>query len=158
MINFDIEMIEPTLSNSPEMSPSSSSEEPSRLMWSPPSPPSLSPSPFFQSPVAGSSKPKEILTGQDMAAELKQWALERNIHLNDLTALLHIEHKHSCFSDIPQDARTVLKIPRTVEIRNMEPGEYAHLGLINQLGPFIDKNEIQGKYHILFHEIEEYIK
>lgn len=54
---------------------------------------------------------------------------------NNILALLR---SHQCFSFLPKDIRTLLRTPKIpVEIFNVEPGEYLHLGfkstLINSL-------------------------
>jgi len=77
---------------------------------------------------------------------LAQWAIAQNITLTAFSALLKLLKNHSCFSDIPVDARTVLKInnvhqPNTIQV--VSPGLYYHFGvangLINTLGEFIGK-------------------
>jgi len=77
---------------------------------------------------------------------LAQWAIAQNITLTAFSALLKLLKNHSCFSDIPVDARTVLKINNVYQpnaIQVVSPGLYYHFGvangLINSLGDFIGK-------------------
>lgn len=77
---------------------------------------------------------------------LARWAVAQNITLTAFSALLKILKNHSCFKDIPVDARTVLKINnfnQSNEIQVVSPGLYYHFGiangLVNSLGDFIGK-------------------
>lgn len=76
--------------------------------------------------------------------ELAQWAVAQNITLTAFSALLRLLKNHSCFNDIPVNAKTVLKINndhQTNEIQVVSPGLYYHFGvangLINSLGDFL---------------------
>jgi hypothetical protein len=67
---------------------------------------------------------------------LRSWALDENIPLTSLTSLckgLKSAHPH-CFSELPVDARTILKTPRSnLNIFPVPPGEYFHIGLKTKL-------------------------
>ncbi|XP_060878351.1 protein FAM200A-like [Metopolophium dirhodum] len=67
---------------------------------------------------------------------LAQWAIAQNITLTAFSALLKLLKNHSCFSDIPVDARTVLKINNVHQgnaIQVVSPGLYYHFGVANGL-------------------------
>uniref|UniRef100_A0A1Y1K7P0 DUF4806 domain-containing protein n=1 Tax=Photinus pyralis TaxID=7054 RepID=A0A1Y1K7P0_PHOPY len=62
--------------------------------------------------------------------EIRQWALEFNINQNALSNLLKRLNQHKCFVNVlPQDARTLLGTPRVINIKNINPGNYIHFGL-----------------------------
>lgn len=71
------------------------------------------------------SDSEEIETLED---KLKNWAVEFNISLVALTALLCILNLHRCFS-LPKDGTSIMKTPREVAIKPMDNGEYCHLGI-----------------------------
>lgn len=45
--------------------------------------------------------------------------------------------KHSCFSTLPIDPRTLLKTPRKQEVRLVAPGINYHFGLFNSISNII---------------------
>lgn len=54
-----------------------------------------------------------------------------HVQSNNILTLLR---KHSCFSSLPRDVRTLLGTPRTrVIVSNVEPGEYVHFDLAESL-------------------------
>lgn len=61
------------------------------------------------------------------------WSVEHKITHTALKALLLTLKKHSCFSTLSLDARTILKIPRQQDIRTVVPGSYHHFGLIESI-------------------------
>ncbi|EFN66844.1 hypothetical protein EAG_08548, partial [Camponotus floridanus] len=61
------------------------------------------------------------------------WAVEHQITHTALKALLQKLKKHSCFSRLSLDARSLLKTPRQQEIRTVVPGSYYHFGLSNSI-------------------------
>jgi len=67
----------------------------------------------------------------DLKDSLRGWANENNVTLSAVSKLLHILNKHSCFSTLPVDARTLLKTPIIVKVKSVPPGEYHHFGLLN---------------------------
>lgn len=75
--------------------------------------------------------------------DLAVWAVEHQISHTALSALLLMLRKHSCFSTLSVDARTLLKTPRQQDIRTVVPGTYYHFGLlksIKQILPSVEKN------------------
>lgn len=65
-------------------------------------------------------------------AFLSQWALTYNISHASLHPLLKALKTHSCFSNFPNDARSLLKTQRgAVSTREVAPGRYVHFGVEN---------------------------
>jgi len=64
---------------------------------------------------------------------LAVWAAEHQITHTALNALLLTLKKHSCFSTLFADARTLLKTPRQQEIVTVVPGTYYHFGLLKPI-------------------------
>jgi hypothetical protein len=58
---------------------------------------------------------------------LRVWALTHGITFHALTSLLKI--LVDCGHDLPRDARTLMKTPRSVQIQNVGGGLYHHFGL-----------------------------
>ena len=75
-----------------------------------------------------SSSEDEQNAEEDIKDELKSWAVEFNITQNALSNLLKILKQHHCHSHLPADARTLMRTPKTVETKTVEPGNYVHLG------------------------------
>ena len=67
--------------------------------------------------------------GNDMKHDLAKWALENNITLNASTKLLKVLREHNI--DVPSDARTLYKTPRSGEITILEKsgGTYVYFGV-----------------------------
>lgn len=66
-----------------------------------------------------------------MCSMLSAWVLNNNITHSALDSLLVILRKHSCFSNIPKDSRTILQtksIDNTC-MRVIDSGKYYHFGL-----------------------------
>ncbi|CAN7979064.1 unnamed protein product [Ixodes persulcatus] len=63
--------------------------------------------------------------------------LEENITQKAGTSLLKLLKKHKCFTDLPQDSRSLLKTPRATaveaDINVVTPGKYCHFGLLDGL-------------------------
>uniref|UniRef100_T1GXB5 Transposase domain-containing protein n=1 Tax=Megaselia scalaris TaxID=36166 RepID=T1GXB5_MEGSC len=59
--------------------------------------------------------------------DLLLWSLECNIRNSSLTKLLKILRSHG--HNLPQDARTLKKTPRTVPVKDVDPGVYWHFGI-----------------------------
>ena len=64
-----------------------------------------------------------------LSSELAQWALEHNVTQVCLSKLLKIIKVHCGNNSLPNDARTLLKSPRNVFVRNISGGDYCHIGL-----------------------------
>lgn len=66
---------------------------------------------------------------------IAKWAIDFNIPHNAINSLLSSLRKHSCFSELPKDARTILntnkKSASMNNIRTINPDRYYHFGLEN---------------------------
>lgn len=69
----------------------------------------------------------------DFQDDLAVWAVQHQISHTALRALLLTLKKHSCFSTLSSDARTLLKTPRQQDIRIVVPGSYHHFGLVEPI-------------------------
>ncbi|XP_076684082.1 uncharacterized protein LOC143377055, partial [Andrena cerasifolii] len=81
----------------------------------------------------------------NLSQSLAEWVVQHNISHQAINALLPILKK-SISSHLPSDARTLLKTPRTVAIRRVEPGHYYHFGLestILKLAQSLDLSRIK---------------
>lgn len=63
----------------------------------------------------------------DLIDDLRDWAINCNIPLSHTSKLLQILNKHKL--RVPCDARTLLNTPRTVDVTEVHPGQYSHIGL-----------------------------
>lgn len=78
-------------------------------------------------------------SGKDFKGDLARWAvLTKNSHSN-IRPLLYMMRLYKI--DVPLDPRTLLKTPRTTEIKKCQYGEYKHFGLMDSLKNIIDKNK-----------------
>ncbi|CAG9812907.1 unnamed protein product [Phaedon cochleariae] len=73
---------------------------------------------------------------QSMIEDLRSWAVKFSVPLNHVTHLLKILHKHRI--NVPVDARTLLKTPRSVEVSKVAPGTYSHMGIESQITRILD--------------------
>lgn len=73
------------------------------------------------------------LTSESLCSELAQWAIINKTPHTSLNGLLVILKKHTCFSSLPSDARTVLKTKpvKSESIKDVSPGKYYHFGIEN---------------------------
>jgi len=60
---------------------------------------------------------------------LATWAIQFNVSNACLSSLLKYLGKHNCYSELPKDARTLLKTPTATSLRTVSPGQYFHNGL-----------------------------
>jgi len=79
----------------------------------------------------------ESINDFDLQDDLAVWAVKHQITHTALTALLYRLKKHSCFSKLPVDARSLLKTPRQQNIRVVMPGSYFHFGLLQPVKKII---------------------
>lgn len=79
---------------------------------------------------------------QDTAACLKQWSISHKITQSALSDLLKVLNQHSCFSHLPQDARSFLATPRTTVVKRVDPGQYVHFGLKSTLSKLLDQHRV----------------
>lgn len=73
------------------------------------------------------------LNSHNVSSELSRWALTNSIKGTSLSSLLKILQRHECFQDLPTDSRTFLRTPRTIPLKAINPGEYCHFGLQDNL-------------------------
>lgn len=85
-----------------------------------------------------------------LKAELREWCKCFNITNIALTNLLHILRSHSDFGNLPLDSRTLLKTPRSVNVRNdVAGGSYAYFGVASGIGKVFSNTSFVPKYHEL---------
>lgn len=75
-------------------------------------------------------------------SELAKWAIENNITHVALNKLLEI--LKSKYPNLPSDARTLLKTPRKVVVKDVEPGHYCHFGLKNCIQKLFSRYSFQN--------------
>lgn len=63
---------------------------------------------------------------------MAKWALKHNITHSALNDLLSGFKNHG-FQMLPQDARTLLQTPKKVSTKVVEPGNYCHFGIEDNL-------------------------
>lgn len=73
----------------------------------------------------------KVLNKENLWFDLKIWATECNIPLSHISKLLKILNKHKLY--LPLDARTLLGTPKEIKTSVVEPGEYCHLGIQNEI-------------------------
>lgn len=71
--------------------------------------------------------------------QLASWAVSCGVPHVHINKLLSVLKSHPCHSDLPVDARSLLKTKRNVSLIPMHPGEYYHFDLLNGLKVAIDK-------------------
>lgn len=74
----------------------------------------------------------------DLSAKLQDWATNYKISHSALTSLLHILLPHH--AELPIDSRTLLKTPTNMRSKQLENGEYCHIGLANELSNCLVQN------------------
>ena len=77
-------------------------------------------------------------TDVNIGLSLRDWALNEAVNHKQLNKLLELLKSHKCFSNLPSDARTLLKTPRVYEIKNIGSGQYCHLGVKNSITRILD--------------------
>jgi len=78
---------------------------------------------------------------QTFQQDLASWAFQENVKHTSLLKLLIIVKNHSCFLDIPSDPRSLLKTPKQIIVKEVQPGIYWHYGLKIRIIQFLKKNE-----------------
>ncbi|ODM87221.1 hypothetical protein Ocin01_19461 [Orchesella cincta] len=84
-------------------------------------------------------------------AALRNWSLNNNITHQATTELLKILKQHTCFSDIPKDARTLLSTPKSTRVKKLPPGDYVGFDWVSTLKQILQKASYDGdccKLHI----------
>ena len=61
--------------------------------------------------------------------KISAWSIQNKVSQKATTELLKILRGHQCFSDFPTDCRSLLKTPRVIPIKIVEPGKYIHFGI-----------------------------
>lgn len=80
----------------------------------------------------------------DFSQSLSNWALLYKIPHNALNDLLKILKGVAQLSDLPSDARTLLRSPRELKFRVVFPGNYYHFGIKYTISKLIKKAEIDS--------------
>lgn len=80
----------------------------------------------------------------DFVKQLSEWAVQHKIKQNSLHDLLKLLQPIPQLSYLPLDARTLLKTPKYIQFRNIEPGKYFHFGLYNCLIKLLQNNNISN--------------
>lgn len=71
-----------------------------------------------------------VTNSEQVAVHLRKWACEQNVTHTSLTSLLKILNQHACFSDLPSDARTLLRTPRLAQVEVVGDGStYSYFGI-----------------------------
>ncbi|CAG9771293.1 unnamed protein product [Ceutorhynchus assimilis] len=65
--------------------------------------------------------------------QLSYWATKHKIKRSAVSDLLKILQKHDSGANLPKDSRTLLKTPRTTNIKYISPGQYYHFDLTSTL-------------------------
>jgi len=87
-----------------------------------------------------------------VSMQLREWCTEYDIHRTAVNKLLCIL-KPVCPS-LPLDARTLLQTPRQVEVKSLDKGVYAYLGLADGLQralvsePIADNEEVHVQVNV----------
>jgi hypothetical protein len=85
---------------------------------------------------------EDVSSELDIRDKLANWSVKHNVTQVATTELLHILGKDSDF-DLPKDARTLLKTPRTAEIVAIGDGQFVYFGIIGQV-----RNKIASGFRI----------
>lgn len=102
---------------------------------------------YFQNNVAsGNSHNLKVsdcietsLNNSKLYVELKNWATTENIAHSSVTKLLHILKPYH--TNLPLDCRTLLKTPRTINVKQLCNGEYVHFNLEGTLFNILSKSK-----------------
>lgn len=70
-----------------------------------------------------------------LKSDLAGWVSKYSVPLAGVSDLLKILKQHTGL-DLPSDARSLLKTPREINIRQMCNGEYVHIGIVDFLNKF----------------------
>lgn len=71
----------------------------------------------------------EITKNQNFRRNLKNWALQFNINQSAMKVLIQIINERLDKNVLPQDPRTLMETPQTIETIHVGDGEYWHNGL-----------------------------
>ncbi|XP_077277560.1 uncharacterized protein LOC143905820 [Temnothorax americanus] len=88
--------------------------------------------------LPSSSSDDEFFNKTEIVNDIRLWAIENRVNHSTISSLLKVLVKYG--HDLPIDARTLLQTPRQVDIIEMTPGNYYHVGLSNSLKKSIRKH------------------
>lgn len=71
----------------------------------------------------------EICLVEEMKSRLRSWAVEYSIPHCSINSLLSTLRFIDCLKNLPKDARTLLRTPRTSYIISVDGGKYFHVGV-----------------------------
>jgi len=80
----------------------------------------------------------------EIKLKLQKWSAKHNITQTATSDLLKVLKSHSCFQSLPADARSLLQTPRSTKLREVNPGNYCHLGLENGIRFALEGNNWTG--------------
>lgn len=73
---------------------------------------------------------RKSTTDGDIKKDLQKWSINCKVPNQTVNKLLQILKKHTCFKNLPSDARTLKKTcKKKCNVALLEPGIYAHVGL-----------------------------
>lgn len=78
-----------------------------------------------------------------LPSDLASWSSTYKVHADCTTALLKILRNYD-FPDLKSDSRSLMKTPRDTAkmIRNVEPGQYIHIGIAEGILYTLRQNEV----------------
>lgn len=85
----------------------------------------------------------QISSSVNFLSELRVWAAQHNLTHSSINDLLNLLRTYKVQNEIPKDARTLLKTPRTVSLVNVDGGEMFHFGIKDQIFKAIDNGLIE---------------
>ena len=75
--------------------------------------------------------------------KLRVWKSQHGIKMRAVSDLLKILRVCPGLEFLPKDCRTLMKTPRSTEIREIEPGQYAHFGISKGVAKVLKEFRIQ---------------
>lgn len=94
------------------------------------------------------SNPPSSSNHKSFRDNLSSWALRCGIKHSATSELLKILSRHGHEHEIPTDARTLLKTPRTADVKDMDIGEFCHFSLKESLSKRLAAPEFEHEDHI----------
>lgn len=82
--------------------------------------------------------PTPLPLQNDLSTKLQDWATSYKISHSALTSLLHILSSH--YAELPLHSKTLLQTPTNMKSKQLENGEYCHIGLAKELNNFLAQN------------------
>lgn len=81
---------------------------------------------------------RTLFSGNNFREDLRKWAIFTRTPLSKINSLLFMCKLYKL--DVPSDPRSLLKTPRSTEIKKCQYGEYMHFGLLESLENILNKN------------------